>query len=46
MPLLLHFNRIAFKLHTDIKYDITLLACVFFDDRTILNVLRIFEILK
>ena len=28
-------NRIVFKLHTGIKYDITHLACASFDDQTI-----------
>ena len=29
------FGRIAFKIHTGIKYDNTHLGCAFFDDRTI-----------
>ena len=29
------FSRIASKFNTGIKYDVTNLACAFFDDRTI-----------
>ena len=36
------FGRIAFKFYTGIKYDITNLACAFFDDRTIFEFLANF----
>ena len=36
------FNRIVFKLHTGIKYDITHLGCAFFDTRTIFEFLANF----
>ena len=36
------FDRIVFKFYTGINYDVTNLACAFFDDQTIFEFLAIF----
>ena len=41
-PIFYSFGRIAFKFYTGIKYDITNVACAFFDDQIIFEFLAIF----